>query len=314
MEELLRRVDLDGGDINLDDLLRQAAGAESDHSEDGGNAASGAPQGSADGAAGDREARPTAGTGAAAGGGIDDDMPPARTPNAPQRDTPMRPGAGGGGAATARGGGMEATRSPGSEPTDESADDALRFAEWKAAAGAPDPFAGMGVGSDSGGDYDDDEDDNGDGDVDDDSDEDDEGSFSDQDWKGALAFRLDRSTLTFARRWGNVVNGVLLALTGPLALIFSASQLAIGKAVLALHVTCARANACAAPCVRHGLCLAAPLLACARPLLCGLDVGLICVPVPATCCCRAGRSGCCSAYMSCACRRTPPGCVRTRVF
>jgi hypothetical protein len=57
------------------------------------------------------------------------------------------------------------------------------------------------------------------------------------DFAGKVQHAVDGGTLVRARRWGNIANGVLLASTGPVALIISAIGLRLPQALLAGYLT-----------------------------------------------------------------------------
>ena len=67
------------------------------------------------------------------------------------------------------------------------------------------------------------------------------GSFLDfsrwSEFKTRIQRHVDRDGLLRARRWGNIVNGILLSVTGPVALAASAFGMRLSHIVLSLYVT-----------------------------------------------------------------------------
>ena len=63
---------------------------------------------------------------------------------------------------------------------------------------------------------------------------------------------VDTDSLLRARRWGNVVNGLLLGVTGPVALAVSTFGLKLSSVVLSLYVTlCAQLDSTPQPVSKH---------------------------------------------------------------
>jgi len=54
---------------------------------------------------------------------------------------------------------------------------------------------------------------------------------------GAFGLRVDKATLSVLRRWTNFANGVLLTVLGPVMLAVSASQLSVDRMILSVYVT-----------------------------------------------------------------------------
>jgi len=206
VDELLRRVDLDGGDLNLDDLLRPAADDTPD--------AAGAHGAS-------RRAQPS-------------DVPPGRAgvrheAHASGRAEPTS-------ARTARG---EQSAAAHRAPRDERAEEIdaeIDLSDYEPQRGAA--MRGFALDDDDDADADaagrsDD------GRARDDDDGEADGATDGEGFSpgGTLSLRIDKTTLAILRRWTNFANGVLLMLLGPITLAISAGSLAFDKMILSIYVS-----------------------------------------------------------------------------
>lgn len=216
MDELMRRVDTDGG-VDLDELLRQASSSSPDGRDDG-EAGSGAPEARA------RPSDAQAGGARARQGAYDASRAEASRERA-GRAEPRTGGAYGGGADE-----VERARRRARDQAEPPPDVDLSDYETPARA----TMGGFGFGGAPDADPDE-----GDGSGDDDADE---GDADEEDFAAGstLSLRLDKASLSVLRRWTNFANGVLLMLLGPVTLAISAGSLAFDKMILSVYVTCAR--------------------------------------------------------------------------
>lgn len=213
MDELLRRVDLEGGELDLDALLRQAGGSAPEGR--GGGEAGGAP-------APEGRARPSD----APAAGMRGERASSRQGEAVPARSRAEPRAGGGHTGDADQEERAHTRVRAEEQD-------LDLSEYEMPARATMGAFGFGDAAEA----DSDEPDGSDDDDDRLDDGSDDGDAEDAATGRTLSLRLDKTTLSILRRWTNFANGVLLMLLGPITLAISAGSLAFDKMILSVYVS-----------------------------------------------------------------------------